>query len=278
MVAMAALARAGVPFGGTLIFGSEVGEEGGGWKINELLDGPGACDLGICAEPTNLELHPGCRGGLPLTFRTIGVATHTGTADKGVNAILKMAKVIPAIYALECFQRVDPLWGRSPVNAMIIRGGGKVSASVPDECEVIWDIRLNPDLPPDEAAAAIDAALDRLRAEDPDLKIEVKRGREMGGRAYLGQPAAHLPPDHPLVQAVSAAAASVLGRPPKLAGFPGGCSTGVMIRRGTPSVIFGPGNLEQAHSADEWVEVDQLVAAARVYAAIALRLLSAPEA
>lgn len=273
MVAMKAIARSGSPLNGTLIFGSEVGEEGGGWKIEDLLNGPGACDLGICAEPTNLELHLGCRGGLPLTFRTIGVATHTGTAHKGVNAIQKMAKIIPAIYALDCFQRTDPLWGRSPVNAMVVRGGGKVTSSVPDECVLTWDIRLNPDLPPDEAYASIQGALDRLQAEDPELKIEVQRGREMGGRTYLGQPAAHLPPDNPLVQGVSAAATSVLGQPPRLAGFPGGCSTGVMIRRGTPSVIFGPGNLEQAHSADEWIEVEQIVTATKVYAAIALQNL-----
>lgn len=273
MVAMKAIRQSGAPLRGTLIFGSEVGEEGGGWKIEELLNGRGACDLGICAEPTNLELHLGCRGGLPLTFRAIGVATHTGTAHRGVNAIQKMCRVVPEVYALECFQRTDPLWGRSPVNAMVIRGGGKVTASVPDECEVVWDIRLNPDLPPDEADAAIRVLLDRLQAEDPELKVEVKRGREMGGRAYRGQAAAHLPPDHPLVQAVSHAAESVLGRAPTLAGFPGGCSTGVMIRRGIPSVIFGPGNLEQAHSADEWVELDQLVQAAKVYAAIAYQVL-----
>lgn len=273
MVAMKAIARSGQPLNGTLIFGSEVGEEGGGWKIDDLLNGPGACDLGICAEPTNLELHLGCRGGLPLTFRAIGVATHTGTAYQGVNAILKMAKVIPPVYALDCFQRTDPLWGRSPVNAMVIRGGGKVTASVPDECVVTWDIRLNPDLPPDEAATAIQAALDRLRAEDPELKIEVQRGRELGGRTYLGQPAAHLPPDHPLVQNVADAAAAVLGQPPRLAGFPGGCSAGVMIRRGTPAVIFGPGKLEQAHSADEWIDVEAIVTAAKVYTAIAFHVL-----
>lgn len=274
LVAMKAIRQSGVPLRGTLIFGSEVGEEGGGWKIEDLLNGPGACDVGICAEPTRLELHLGCRGSLPLTFRVIGVATHTGTAHRGINAIQKMCRVVPEVYALACFQRTDPLWGRSPVNAMVIRGGGKVTASVPDECEVVWDIRLNPDLPPEEADVAIRTLLDRLQSEDPDLRIEVKRGRELGGRHYPGQPAAHLQPDHPLVEAVSRAAEHVLGAAPVQAGFPGGCATGVMIRRGIPSVVFGPGNLEQAHSADEWVEVEQLTRAARVYAAIAYEVLT----
>ncbi len=274
MVATKALACSGFDLKGTLLFGSEVGEDGGGWKFDELIEGPGACDVGICCEPTNLELHLGCRGFFPLRLRTIGRATHTGTAYRGINAIQKMAKVILALYDLPCFQRSDPLWGRSPINAMVISGGGKVSASVPDECECRFDIRLNPDLPPAEVAAAVDAALARLRAEDPELKLEVDPTSRFGDRVYHGQPAAHLPPDHPLVRTVQDAVEVATGRRPPLAGFPGGCSTKLMLDRGIPSVVFGPGNLEQAHSADEWVDVEQLVQAARAYAALAYRVLA----
>jgi acetylornithine deacetylase/succinyl-diaminopimelate desuccinylase-like protein len=257
-----------------LLFGSEVGEDGGGWKFNELIDGPCACDVGICGEPTKLELHVGCRGGFPLKIRTIGRATHTGTAYTGINAIEKMCQVIPALYALPCFHRVDPLWGRSPINAMVIQGGGKVTASVPDECTVQFDIRLNPDLPPQEVEAAIDGELARLQAADPELKLEVEKGRWIGNVHWTGRPAEHVRPDDPLVQTVSEAVAAATGQSPKLAGFPGGCSTGIMLRRGIKSVIYGPGDLEQAHSADEWVDVEQLYQAARAYAAIAYRLLA----
>ena len=273
MIATKAIAQSGIKLKGTLIFGSEVGEDGGGWKFNELIDGPGACDIGICGEPTNLELHIGCRGGFPLTIKTIGLATHTGTAYAGINAVLKMCKVIPALYALPCFQRSDPLWARSPINAMIIKGGGKVSASVPDECEVVFDIRLNPDLPPDELDEIITSELARLQREDPELKLEVTHGRKYGEQMYYGQPASYSPPDSELVQTVVDAAEAATGTRPRLAGFPGGCSTGLMLRRGIPSVIFGPGNLQQAHSVDEWVDVEQLYQAAKVYAATVYRIL-----
>ena len=132
MIAMKALAAHAGELRGSLLFGSEVGEDGGGWRFDDLIDGPCACDVGICGEPTNLELHVGCRGVYPLIIRTIGRATHTGFAYSGINAIQKMAAVISAMYALPCFHEVDPLWERSPINAMIISGGGKVSASVPD--------------------------------------------------------------------------------------------------------------------------------------------------
>lgn len=276
MLATKLIAQAGLDLRGTLIFGSEVGEDGGGWKIEELLDGPGACDIGICGEPTKLELHLGCRGVLPLRVRTIGLATHTGTADQGINAIQKMCQVIPALYALPIFQRVDPRWGRSPVNAMVISGGGKVTASVPDECVVLFDIRLNPDLPPDEAWAVVEAELARLQARDPELRIDAQIGYQMGSSRRASAPASHIPPTDPLVRRVADSVEAATGRRPALAGFPGGCSAAPMLRRGIRSVIFGPGNLEQAHSVDEWIDLDQLYQATRAYVAIAYRLLVSP--
>lgn len=275
MIAMKAIAQSRLKLGGTLLFGSEVGEDGGGWKFDDLIDGPGACDVGICGEPTNLELHIGCRGTYPLRLRAIGRATHTGTAYVGINAVLKMCNVIPSLYDLPCFQQSDPIWGRSPINAMIIRGGGKVSSSVPDECVVQFDIRLNPELPPEEIDRLVRAELARLQLDDPDLKLEVAVGREGETSMPRGQPASHLPMNDPLVESVGEAIETAIGRRPRIAGFPGGCSTALMLRRGIKSVIFGPGNLEQAHSVDEWIDLGQLHEAAKVYATIAYRTLVA---
>jgi acetylornithine deacetylase/succinyl-diaminopimelate desuccinylase-like protein len=277
MIATRALKRSGVPFAGTLLFGSEVGEEGGGWRLTDLVDGPCQCDAVVCCEPTELDLHLGARGGFPIVVTVKGLATHTGTAYKGVNAIEKMSKVITAMYAMPCWHKADPIWGRSPINAMEIHGGGKVTASVPDECSTIFDIRLNPDLPPDELEPALNGLFARLRAEDPQLDVswQFRQFFSAPGLAVSGGRAAtEMPKDHPLVVATQDAAEDVTGVRPKLAGFPGGCSAGVLRRRdGTEGVIIGPGNLEQAHSADEWIEVEQIGKAARIYAALAVRLL-----
>jgi acetylornithine deacetylase/succinyl-diaminopimelate desuccinylase family protein len=275
MIAMKALAQSGVGLHGTLLFGSEVGEDGGGWRIDELLEGPCACDIGICGEPSKMDVHLGCRGVFPLTIRTLGRATHTGTAYTGVNAIQKMCSVIPALYALPCFHRVDPQWGRSPINAMIINGGGKVSASVPDECEARFDIRLNPDLTVRELDLALEDVLSRLQASDPELKIEVvKSSTSFGDRVFYPRDATFMPADNPLVRQVEDAVEVTLGHRPRLAGFPGGCSVTPMADHGIPSIIFGPGNLEQAHSVDEWIDVEEIYQAAKVYAAIAFRILA----
>lgn len=274
MIATKAIARSRVALRGTLIFGSEVGEDGGGWRISDLLEGPGACDIGICGEPTKLELHVGCRGVYPLKIRTIGRATHTGTAYTGINAIEKMCAIIPALYALPCFHWSDPVWGRSPINAMIISGGGKVSASVPDECECRFDIRLNPDLTPAILDVEIAATLDRLQQADPELRIEVEKVVDFGGTVYQPRAATYLPADDPLVGQVAGAIAEVRGEAPRLGGFPGGCSITPMADHGIRSVVYGPGNLEQAHSVDEWIDVDEIYQAAKVYAAVAYRILA----
>jgi len=274
MVATVAMARHRDRIAGTLLFGSEVGEDGGGWKFEELVTGPCACDLGICGEPTNLEVHVGCRGSFPLKIRTLGLATHTGTAYEGVNAIQKMCSVIPALYALPCFHQVDPIWARAPINAMIVRGGGKVSASVPDECEVQFDIRLNPDLPPPTLANLIEAKLADLRRADPELRIEVLTDWEADGRHYHSLPASKIAPTHPLVKDVAEALSPILGQPPKLAGFPGGCSASIMLNHGIPAIVFGPGDLRQAHSVDEWLDLDQLQVGYRGFVAIAAKLLA----
>ena len=279
MVATRAVKRAGVPLAGTLLFGSEVGEEGGGWRLVDLVDGPCKCDAIVCCEPTELDLHLGARGGFPIQVTVKGLATHTGTAYKGINAIEKMCHVIPAMYALPGFHKVNPIWGRSPINAMEIHGGGKVTASVPDECSCFFDIRLNPDLPPEELQAQLDDLFEKLRRDDPQLDVtwEFRRlvtSTSPGISFHGGRPATTMDPDDPLVVATLDAAEAATGVRPKLAGFPGGCSAGVLKRRdGTDGVIIGPGNLEQAHSADEWIEVDQIGKAARIYAALAVRLL-----
>lgn len=104
--------------------------------------------------------------------------------------------------------------------------------------------------------------------------LDTKPVENMTIDPFGGRPATEMPRDHPLVVATRDAAEAAAGVRPKLAGFPGGCSAGVLRRRdGTQGVIIGSGNLEQAHSADEGIEIEQIGRAARIYAALAVRLL-----
>ncbi|GIW07094.1 MAG: putative metallohydrolase YodQ [Dehalococcoidia bacterium] len=267
LVAARAVRESGELRRGTLLVGFEVGEEGGGWTFPQLIGGPGACDAMICAEPTNLEVHLGARGGMPIVVTTFGLATHTGMASQGINAIQKMARVIESLYALPVLAEEEPAWGRSQLNCEQIEGGGKVTASVPDRCELKVDIRLNPGLPPERLGPALEEMFASLRATDPDLKVE-------WAPRVAPWRATQIPLDAPLLAAIESAAARVVGRPPTRAGFPGGCSAMLLLNDGKPAVIFGPGHIQQAHTVDEWIAVEQIPLAARVYAAAALTYLS----
>ena len=277
MIATRAVQRSGISIAGTLLFGAEVGEEGGGWRLIDLVEGPCECDQIICCEPTDLDVHLGARGGFPIQVSTRGLATHTGMAYKGINAIEKMTKVIAAMYAMPCFHQVDPIWGRSPINAQEIHGGGKVTASVADDCDVFFDIRLNPDLPPDRLKSELDALFAKLMAEDAQLDVSYKfrsLGTGQGMSTNLGLAATYTSPENRLVASVVEGAEVATGTRPGYFGFPGGCSAGVLQRRGVDGVIIGPGNLEQAHGAIEWIEIEQIGRAARIYAAAIARALA----
>ena len=272
LIAMKVLREHQVPLKGTLVFGSEVGEEGGGGGIPLMQrDGSLECDMAVVGEPSELRVEVGNRGGWRNTIKVLGRATHSGVAQRGINAIEKMAKVILGLYDLPYLKVDDPLWGRSSMNVQRIEGGKAwgLSASVADECSVLIDSRLTARTPPEEVNRQVREMLARLEAEDPEFRIDPDTTDfAAGGRAVA------ISPDERIVRIAGDAVREVTGREPVVGTCPGWTIASAIIGLGHPAIILGPGNLEQAHSADEWVAVDQVVAAARIYALIALKVLT----
>jgi len=272
LIAMKVLRESDVPLKGTLVFGSEVGEEGGGGGIPLMQqDGSLDCDMAVVGEPSELQVQIGNRGGWRNTIRVLGRATHSGVAQRGINAIEKMAKVILGLYDLPYMKVDDPLWGRSSMNVQRIEGGKAwgLSASVADECSILIDSRLTARTPPEEVNRQVRALLDRLAAEDPEFRIDPDATDFTAGGAAVA-----ISSDEPIVGIAKDAVHQVTGGEPIVSTCPGWTIASPIIGLGHPAIILGPGGLEQAHSADEWVAVDQVVAAARIYTLIALRVLT----
>lgn len=267
LVAMKALRTSGVPLAGACRFASEVGEEGGGWGIHALDEaGYLAADVAVVGEPTGLEVQIGNRGGYRAEIRVEGRAIHNGLAQQGINAIQKMAPIITGLYSLPLLQKRDPIWGTTSVSVQKIEGGGRWEASVADDCTVWVDYRVTPFDPPEEVERQVRAMLADLAARDPELRAEL---RPYGSGAAVG-----ISPDEPFVGQARRAVAAVRGES-RLGACTGGTAAGVLIRRhGTPAIILGPGSLAQAHGRVEWVEVQQVVDAARIYALLALDVLT----
>ena len=213
-------------------------------------------DVAVVAEPTGLDVVVAHKGIVRWQVNTSGRACHSSAPERGVNAIYRMARVVTVLeeYAAELPTLVPthPLCGPATLSVGRIEGGVGVN-TVPDSCAVLIDRRL---LPGEDARTAVDHAHATLTRR-------------------AGVPFEFLPPLHvlpPLADGPNAALADRLlahvqavAGPRRAVGVAYGTHAARTATAGVPSVVFGPGCIAQAHTADEWVEVAQLDLASDVY-------------
>jgi acetylornithine deacetylase/succinyl-diaminopimelate desuccinylase-like protein len=161
-----------------------------------------------------------------------------------------------------------PLVGRPTINAALIEGGSAPNV-VPDRCAVDIDRRLIPgETEADAVLAPLRAVVEDLRVEHPEVAID------LAIREWTD--AAEAPADSAIASIARAALTAEVGAAPPDVGFTGITDARFYINDARiPTVICGPGSLTVAHTADEWVAVEDLVTAARVYARIAVAFLGA---
>ena len=213
----------------------------------------------VVAEPTDLAVIRAHKGLARFRIRVKGVAAHSSKPHLGVNAIVKMARLITDIEReiLPSLQQEDhPLTGGPTLNIGVIQGGDQVNF-VPHECVVEVDRRTIPGETPPETLAAFQEVLARARAADPELKVSLEE-------PYLVDSAMETPEDSPVVQVASEAARAVLGNS-TIAGVPYGTDASKFTVVGTPAIVLGPGSIDQAHGAVEWVECEQVLQATEIY-------------
>jgi len=269
MMALKTLKHSGVVLNGNIRFVSEVGEEGGGWSAEQLeSSGFMDADMAVIGEQTELRVEIGNRGVFRNFIKVFGRATHSGLAQRGINAIQKMAKVVLGLYELPYLELDDPIWGKSSMNVQKIEGG-RYSASVPDECTISIDSRLTAKIPPEEAKEQIVQLLHVIADSDGEFQFEFGAT----GEGLVMIPAAFISEDEKIVVVAKEAIRRVLRTEPTIAACSGYTMAARFIQRGIPAIILGPGSVEQAHSADEWVEIQQIVDAAKIYTLIALTAL-----
>jgi acetylornithine deacetylase len=231
---------------------------------SRLAESEHGAELAIVAEPTSLNLVHCHKGALRWKVRTTGVACHSSTPHLGQNAIFRMGRVLEILeqYAAALARSVPhTILGPPSLSVGRIEGGHSVNV-VPDWCEIEVDRRL---IPGEDAASCLREARALLEAN-----------RELAGAFEFGEPWVHMPPledsagewIEPLVRAVDAAT----GRKPAVIGVPFGTDAGPLSEKGTPCVVFGPGDIAQAHTTDEWVDLEQVHLAAEAYFQIAVTL------
>jgi succinyl-diaminopimelate desuccinylase len=268
LMAMEAVQSTGVPLRGDLLFAGTAGEEVDSMGAKRLVEQQKLGDIGfmIIGEPTANRVFTAEKGVLWLEVRTKGQTAHGSMPQLGVNAIMHMSKLLQALEAERIPYQAHPLLGDFTMNVATITGGVKTNV-VPDACRVTIDMRTVIGQDHQHIVDTVRQLIDRLCAEEPTLQAEV---RVLTERVPLD-----IPFDDPQVQAFVQARNRVIGQDsqPAAATFATDGSVYVPAYQ-APMVICGPGLPEKAHQPNEYVEIDRLIEAARIYTLTALDLLT----
>jgi len=224
-------------------------------------------DVAIVAEPTKLDIVDRHKGAVRWKIRTTGIACHSSTPHLGDNAIYRMAKVVEALADhAAALARSSPASVLGPPSLSVGRIEGGVSVNVvPDRCEVEIDRRMIPG----ETAEGCRELVRRAVLE----RLGSLEGVEFLSPWVVMPTLAPL--EHPKIRwidALTEAIERVGGRRPRVLGVPYGTDGGPLGESGLPCFVFGPGDIAQAHTKDEWVEVDQILLASEMYFEIAQEL------
>lgn len=211
----------------------------------------------IVAEPTELRMVLASKGCLRWRVTVGGRAAHSSKPHLGVNAISRMARLITVIEEEDSsLQTVShPLVGKPTLNVGMIRGGAQVNI-VPDVCQIEIDRRLVPGEDPPNVRRQYEQLSETLRTRFPDL--EVSHLQLLEDWPFETSPESH-------IARTAQAALERAGLSGEPVGVPFGSNASKLAHAGIPSIVLGPGSIDQAHTADEYVPVKQVEQAVIIY-------------
>jgi len=278
MIAAAAVKRAGVRFAGRLVVAALVDEEaamlGARHFVRTSLGR--AVDAAIICEPEQNELCLEQKGVFWARVTVHGRMAHGAMPYAGANPIAAAGAFLAGLPGVE--RRVarglprSRFLGLPHVTATSCAApldGVAQNNVIPARAGLVVDVRLTPGLAPERVLAALEELARAVEGRHPGTKLEL---------TMLEPPrlATRVARSEPVVRALAWAVSAVTGRGPRFGGVPGSTDGTIFVaERGIPIVTFGPGNREVPHQVDEHVEVAELAAAARCYAAAAVRFLDA---
>jgi acetylornithine deacetylase len=221
----------------------------------------------LVAEPTDMNVVAAHRGVVRWQCFAHGRAAHSSRPEQGANAIYAM---LSAVRAIEAFHRVelasrpvDPWCGPSTACVTTIHGGTGAN-TVPDRAVIDIDRRLQPEEEPQAAYQELVAYVS-ARAEPGDCRLEHEepwmksRGLAIGANRVLAER---------LREVVRS-----IGVDSEITGVPYGTNAASIAAAGIPAVVVGPGSIDQAHTVDEWIAIDQLERAVELFYRVAMGAL-----
>lgn len=213
-------------------------------------------DRVIVAEPTDLDVVVAHMGVTRWKIHVPGTSAHSSDPTRGVNAIYRMARLISCVEAyaksLQTSNRIHPLCGGPSLSVGVIEGGTSVNV-IPNRCTIEIDRRVAP-------GESCDEAIEELRSylsERIDFPFDFEP-------PWCKHNAFPDDVNRELAEQVSQIAKAVSQRG-AIKGVRFGTHATNFSLRGIPTIVFGPGSIQQAHTVDEWVSIEQLCKASDVY-------------
>ncbi len=243
-----------------VIFAAVIDEEHHYRGVTALIEWLRKCgrpipEAAVVAEPTELRVVRANKGVLRFRVTTRGKSAHSSKPHLGRNAIVAMAPVIEALDREAkrlAEETTHPLLGPATLSIGLIEGGAQVNF-VPEHCAVSLDRRLLP-------GETGEAVLDEIAAIVEPLGAELEQPPQLVDEAMET-------PAEASVVATASAVLAAMNEDPEPVGVPFGCDCTKLSRAGIPSIIFGPGSIDQAHGAVEFIEIAQLEKATEFYRA-----------
>jgi acetylornithine deacetylase/succinyl-diaminopimelate desuccinylase family protein len=238
----------------------ETGRSTGARKLLETY-APAAAVIG---EPTGLRVAIAHKGAIRPIITVHGEAAHASRPSQGTNAIsiaIKLIKTIEA-YGYRVGKNNDPMLGRSSSEVTMIYGGERINV-VPESCTFFIDRRM-------VSGESIESAYDDLR------RLVSRFSRRHKVEVDLDLLSAYPPSSTDRDETIVRLSSAVLGESgidPEPVGFPAGCDMWAFRARRIPTVVIGPGSIEQAHVVDEYLDLDQLSKAVDIYERLLLKVL-----
>lgn len=226
------------------------GEDTGGWYVTKVIEEnkitTADAMYGVIPEPSMMEIIPIHKGSGGAEVLIHGRAAHSSKPELGINANQKAADYLYALRGLQ--SKLDetrhPLLGPTTVECTMMNGGFK-SNIIPDQARLTLNFRLIPEhKDPEVSRKWFEDIIASLSSKDPEFKAELTRH------------GASEPLNVPLDSRIVATLRDILGT--RIVGAPYYTEAVNYTKAGIPTVICGPGSIDQAHTPDEYVSLEQL--------------------
>ncbi len=270
------------PLAGDLLLALVANEEGGSkYGAHYLCSKYGLkADMAVIGEPPGVtkeweNIHLGCRGVCCFTIKVYGTQIHSSISDRlgSTNASVKLAELLTRMHRELKFQFVPhPLCPNGvTLNLGVFIKGGVFFGVNPGYAEFGTDIRTVPGMSKASVARDLESFLDKCRKDDPSLEVKLE---------FAPPPLDWIEPtevssDLPIAGALANASQKVLGFRPPFGIYPAGTdSTHFQNTAGIPTIpACGAGLISVCHGANEWVGVDSIIQACKIYALAAYDVL-----